>query len=431
MRVIIQPSTYERNLGGICYMPYWVYSFYRSGNIPVEIHEDVTVREMDSILQSYNKSDFFIIDLSSYPQIDLALIFYKELCKKQYLCQFVGYKPLIEKYNLPYITENVDLLKGCFNSIFYLEETKFGLLSDCDNHLKQIGETKKVVPLFLSVGCKRACPFCYCTGTNYPYGFMDKEQIKKVIDYCESKKYNIHFCDENFYYHDEIEFIIEYLKTKHIKYIALTDSLILSHIVEGKFYFTEKDLLESGNILNEIGLEVVEESALKKAQNIKPLLNSKLKLFWLTMTFLPDDTIKNQNKTGQFLKKYGYKYDELLERIRTNSTVGGLGQFYQIYDGLKGSESCRKSGVELTERATRLSPSYIGDTYLSEIPKRNSHINEEDFKWFELYGINEGQVTEVFYSIDGKENVRRISKMQPDNLIIIAILARLNIITTV
>jgi len=426
---IIQPTTCERNLAGICYYPYWVYVALKEDNRDVSLYENVTMREVDTIFEKINKLDLVLIDLSSYPQIELALAIYRDF-RWEFNIQFIGYNPLIESKNLPIFDiegNNIDINKGVFNYIFYDKYFKYMLLNDCDNHIKN-KDPRKMVPIFLGVGCKRKCPFCYVSATNYPYGFADADQIKKILDYCIENNYNIHFSDENFYSHPEIEFILQYLQNKNIKWICLTDSLLLTKMI---LKYGEEYLLSSGNFLNEIGLETADETNMSKKQNLDTIFKSKLNIFWLVVTFMPNETISSLNSTGHFHKLWGWKKEDLLKRIRTNSTEGGLGQFFQVYHGTEYGEGSGISGKIFSNYPTRLYPSYVGYKFLNDIPKINREINKSDEEWFDLYFLSVKEIYNLYKEIDGIKTVNEICKDNLDKIVGIAQLAKLNVISSV
>jgi hypothetical protein len=93
--------------------------------------------------------------------------------------------------------------------------------------------------------------------------------------------------------------------------------------------------------------------------------------------------------TGLFLEKYGFKLEELYGRIQTNSTLGGLGQFYQSYIGTFENEDIKKKGIILSRRPVRLLPSFVPNSFLDCQVKRFRPIREEEKKWYRLYKISD------------------------------------------
>jgi hypothetical protein len=424
--VIVQPATTERNLGGVCYMPYWHYAMMRQKNEPVSLYENVTMRDWDELLARHGK-DRLLIDLSSYPQIDFVWSVLPDLIRAGVEFSFIGYEPLIRALGLPFFAvKNEDLLLGVFGYLHYFEEYRYGLLSDCDNHLKHLEDGRRVVPLFLSVGCKRGCPYCYVAGSNYPYGTATERQIEGLLDLCVRQNWNIHFTDENFFAHPLYQRIVERLRGTGLRWICLTDTLSLHRVLveHGAGW-----LQEGGNALNEVGLEVLDSDVLAKEQAIEPLLarRHEVPIFWLTMTFLPHDTLGSMRATGEFLRRYGYRREELLPRIQTNSTVGGLGQFMQLYHGTVYWRQREKLGRIFTERPTRLWPSFIGHRLLASRVRISGALQKEDEEWLGLY-VGQKRVEETLREVDGRKTFGEIAGEDMAKAVALAQAARLGLI---
>lgn len=424
MITILQPTTTEQNLGGICYSPYWYYAFFRSKGHEVKIFEDVTMRSLRAAEASLIESELVLIDLSSYGQVLFSQEIFREV-KKTKTCAFIGYAPLIRSLELPLFDPKESIEQAVFDSFFYSDEFRYSLLSDCDSHIKS-QDSRKVVPVFLSVGCNKKCPFCYATTEAYPFGVASKDKIRRIIDRCSERGWNIHFCDEDFFAHPHIEFILDLLKEKSIKYICLTTVVSLLSAVER---FGLEKIKASGNFLNEIGLETADKTVLSKNQGLmQKAIDTGLKLFWLVMTFMPNESLSSLRATGEFLEKYGYKKNELLPRIVTNSTTGGLGQFFQPYHGTPWHERIDDLGVVYNHYSTRLFPSFIGHKLLNEVPVRLREIQDCDFEWFSLYGNDNEMVKSVFNLVDGAKNVKQIVGSDMERAIVIAQFARLGIV---
>jgi len=111
------------------------------------------------------------------------------------------------------------------------------------------------------------------------------------------------------------------------------------------------------------------------------------------MTFYPGETIGSIASALKFLTVYGLKPDNLVPRIRTNGTYGGLGQFFQPYIGTRGYQKAMENGIILTERPVRLQPSYIPFSFLDCKVQKKRYIGSEnnlphpDKYWFDLYGV--------------------------------------------
>ena len=132
-----------------------------------------------------------------------------------------------------------------------------------------------------------------------------------------------------------------------------------------------------------------------------------------------------------FLRKYGLTQNEVVGRLRTNGTKGGLGQFFQPYHGLGMYEKLNDDGLFLTERPIRLVPSYIPNSFLNSLIKEVVIERFVEVKpWLELYNIemNESELPSllgkfVFEFIKKKPTVEAMH-----NAIKFAVLARMGVI---
>ena len=77
-----------------------------------------------------------------------------------------------------------------------------------------------------------------------------------------------------------------------------------------------------------------------------------------------------------FTNYFGHQY------VQTNGTMGGLGQFFQPYDGTSGFEDIKMRGIMLSQRPVRLIPSFLPNSLLDNIIEvTGKHYKDFDF-WF-------------------------------------------------
>ena len=395
--IIIDPASTEFNRGSFCYLPYILYSALKEEGKEVLLLENATVANIDHI----PGAEKYLIALWSYPQIEACEVYNRFMGKN---IAFFGYYPLIEKLSLPMEKiDNETIKKGILSYPEYYDDFTYLLLSDCDMHLAKY--TGKVYPFCTSYGCPNGCTFCPSTVN------CNKQRIFPGITFVLAslvKAYkggvrNIHFTDEDFFWDtDRTKEILELFaflnenidESKHCQLIAM------GHIGT-VLKFVNKygiELLEaSGLKLIEVGFETADEKLAKDMGKVSvdkyiKLANffkdSEVNIFWLTLTFFPGETLKTVNKTGDFLRKYGYDLDELYGRIRTNSTEGGLGQFFQWYAGIEETVIIDYGGVKTTNRPIRLIPSYVPNSFLDDTIKcemKGLHISKR--KWFDLYKV--------------------------------------------
>jgi hypothetical protein len=427
---IIDPASTEFNRGSFCYLPYIFYSSLKRSNLDIAIFENVTAADIDQIPPAKT----YFVTLWSYPQIDLSLVLNRFLPNQP---KFFGYEPLIDDLKLlkRSITSE-EILEGIEHYPGNFHDFKTILLSDCDMHLKK--HSGQVYPLFTSYGCPNGCTFCPSTiNCNRKRLVLPLEKVEAVLEACNRKQIrNIHFTDEDFFFDiDRANTIL-----KRVAYFNDPFQLIsLGSAIQVKKFiqrYGEDILAKAGMKLIEIGLETADPSladTMSKAGHNACLWlaeYAKTSIFWLTMTFFPGETIKSLNTTGAFLHKYGYKLSELYGRIQTNSTEGGLGQFFQLYHGTELFGKRNELGIQLNERPIRLLPSFAPYSFLQSEVNQVGEIDHSNIDWFNLYRLPPGLIKiEDLLTVQHHLDLNRNKASVSDILTYLAICARLRIIT--
>lgn len=440
--VIIDPSSTEFNRGSFCYLPYIYYSALKSTGVDVELVESFVMEDLDKLPEALN----YLVSAWSYPQIDTALALYRFLPKKP---EVFGYYPMIKHFGLPVFEVPDEHIKlGIEKYPQFFGKFKNILLSDCDLHLKDLGD-ERVYPMFTAYGCNKGCSFCpsflNCGGR---YLNLEEEQVFRMLeDFVQEYPANIHFTDEDFFFYPgRTNAILKKMASMSVdfKAIALASAKNLHSFVED---FGANIIAEAGLKLIEVGLETADESIAagmnkRSTDYCRALaeMDVKADLFWLTMTFFPGETLSSLHKTGQFLKEYGFKPEQLHDRIKTNSTVGGLGQFFQPYHGTKFENKLKKTnsdieeGVYLSHRPIRLMPSFLPVSLLKDAIMQVNPVKEEDRFWFDLYNVNVPDfraylARSVWYYVYDMGSDRTVPKLEVgERAIQIALAARLGII---
>lgn len=438
--VIIDPASPEFNRGSFCYLPYILFNaLWSRTNDLVELKEDFTVAEMDNL----PTADFYMIALWSYPQIEACLTLYRFLPRRKVL--FFGYYPLIDHLGLPkYVVPTAMITEGCLRYPYEYPRFKHLLLSDCDMHLTKYG-AHKVVPLFASYGCPRGCAFCPSTvNTGRSRLEFPVQDVKEMLTRCNYMNYlNIHFTDEDWFFDTERSFeLVDWIiksGLQRFNFIALSEVKSLLRFI--RKYGVEM-LLAAGFKLVEVGFETADpelgrsmgKAPVDRCRELAELCKGKLDLFWLNLTFFPGETLTTLRETGDFMRQYGLKYEEVSGRIRTNGTEGGLGQFFQPYHGTRNYDKLEHRGVFLTERPVRLLPSYLPDSFLDQRIKVVRQFGGNNKKWLELYNVWVGDTSVYLRMYEGRR-VRDAVKPgvsayndSCDAAITIAIAAKLGII---
>jgi hypothetical protein len=423
--VIIDPTSPEVNRGSFCYLPYIVYN-----SIALKqnawLMEDFTITQIDSIPEAEN----YLVALWSYPQIDLCLMLNKFLPKQPI---FFGYTPLIKHLKLRHWYPNEQtLIEGIYNYPQCYASLKHLLLSDCDMHLTKY--EGQVYPLFTSYGCPRGCAFCPSTvNCGRKRTVIPIQAVRTMLDHCIDREVNnIHFTDEDFFFDHQraFEILNHAARLGGFNFIALGEVTTVNRFIN---YHGNEVLTESGVKLIEVGMETADPDLGKKmgkapVDKCKELSEKcQVDIFWLALTFFPGETLKTLNETGQFLRRHGFHPEELYGRVRTNGTEGGLGQFFQPYHGTKDYSQLKKRGKFISSRPMRLIPSYLPNSFLSQLVKHKQH--HEDIKYYcDLYRLpdiaipNSGTIW---------ENIRKNFKegySMADSATFYAILARLGVI---
>ena len=422
---IIDPASTEWNRGSFCYMPYLFYDGLTHERKEVVCFlENCTLPDLEQI----QKEDNVYVAFWSPTQKDLCLEIHRLLPQALYF----GYWGFIIEYGLPvYPIGKKEIMEGMKH-----QGKSFGLfqkvlLSDCDSHIQ--GEFKgKFYPFHSAYGCPKNCSFCPSSKNNDGRYFrLPRQEIFDKLDFYELYDYtNIHFTDEDFFLNpDGAACILSWcsLSKKQYNLIALT------HVETIQKYIKKYglDTIKKANMrLLEIGFEGEVLKDEKGEDHIQKCIELHKQLgditFWLTMTFAPGETIESIYKTGLFLKKYGKNPEDLLPRLRTNGTEGGLGQFFQSYPDLQQN----LKGIHSPFNPTRLFPSFIPKSFLESKIKKIDKTRWDDYvTWCNLYHV----VPTDFLSHGSVENI--LNRMDADSwievgetCISIALAARIGII---
>ena len=444
--IMIDPVSPEFNRGSFCYMGYLLFSAMQDLKCKVEIKENFCAAEIDTLDHS---ADQFLIVMWNHTQIEHVQTLIRFLPKGKVLV--FGFWDMIKAQHMPMYEVPAEIIQR--GMVTYYKNFNFFkqiLLSDCDMHLK--GCTGQVYPFFTTYGCPRGCNFCPTT-LNLPTTDRTGGRIATPLpelyrvfdDMIDNYGFhNWHFTDEDFYIdHERCKAFCDYLVKKQkdtgLKFQIIT--LGERHTVNR---FVEKygwDLLvQTGIKLIEIGLESAEDDLGKTmgkggVKLCHKLANeSPIPIMWLTMAFYPGETISALNKTGEFMKEHGLGLDELYDRITTNGTYGGLGQFWQYYEGFykdnkESVDRIELPGTVFSRRPMRLLPSFVPDSFI------NDHVNEvareiapEDFVWFDNYKIDPPKFDDIFPGETVGQIVKRQYKNPLDGYMALAVCAKIGLI---
>jgi radical SAM superfamily enzyme YgiQ (UPF0313 family) len=311
-------------------------------------------------------------------------------------------------------------------------------------HLKEY--EGQVYPLFTSYGCNKGCAFCSASkNTNKArYILPLQETIETLVDYHECGYNNIHFTDEDFFFDVDRAYLI---LSEAAKLSDNWNFIMLGHarnILKFIDRYGQTIFKKAGVRLLEVGLETASPTlnrTVVKGKSIEDCIElaeqSVVSILWLTMSFFPGETIQTLNQTGEFLGQHGLDPSTMYERIKTNGTEGGLGQFYQPYHGLVDFDKLQEAGELSPFRFMRLSPSFLPNS-LMESKVKSINLNRwDDFLYYAagVYNIyfNYKCLREYLSLKKTGTDFQDILKdspfaMKADRYILIGILARLGII---
>lgn len=459
--IIIDPSSPEVNRGSYCYMPYLLYSALsdsKKQHDDVWFIEDFTIAEDMNVLKNLRKDIKLLCALWSYPQIETCMALYLFAKEAGINMEFFGYEPLIQRLGLPlYHVDKSMILHGMASYVKYILQNVFDhiLLSDCDKHLSDL-PNNTVIPMFTSYGCPRACKFCSASlNTKHKRWKLELTTVSHNLEITAASGIDgIHFTDEDFFF-DTNRAIATLARAYDInpnfQIIALGHTNTFQAFCD--VVKTQPEIQHKMQVLKlvEIGLETADLASaslsLGKTGVASPYVlkqiakNPICKVLWLTMTFYPGDTVKSMNATGRFLRIYGLDPSQLCERIRTNGTEGGLGQFYQFYDGCITQAELEAFGKVLTTRPMRLWPSYLPDSFMQSVCELDTGMMDARLdKYMHWCKTNKcsnmaEKVLQAVKQKTGKFQICEIINAFPDNyitktevMVALATMARLEII---
>jgi len=444
---IIDPVSTEFNRGSFCYAPYLLYNGLKeTGMYQINLMESFITERLDDIPDA----DAHIVCLWSYPQIDACILLAHLLPMNtgKSNIYFIGYSSLIKEYGLPTAEEYflIDLLSDptflktaiIAYPKYYKDFTNL-LLSDCDMHIKGLEKGEKVYPLFTSYGCPNGCTFCPSTVNcrRNRISLTSKETIE-LLKECNRKGYrSIHFTDEDFFFDLPRAYeVLSGISGMGFHLIALGSADAVYDFIQ--MYGTDV-IKNAGLEVIEIGFESGDTDVSKSMGKGKSLSKCELlaqgqdmypfNIFWLVMTFYIGETITSLNETGRFMQLYGFNPDDVVGRLRTNGTKGGLGQYFQPYHGTGILKIVRNSGEFLPISGARLIPTYIPNSFLdSEIREISYEKLKDASYWLSLYGVYD-----LVICIQVGKTVRELIKDLPTfqkqkAVIYMAILARMGVI---
>lgn len=203
----------------------------------------------------------------------------------------------------------------------------------------------QAVPAVLSMGCNNQCEFCPTSKIfKGKIFFGDPELILPHY-----KDMNVHFLDENFF-HNDMDIILPLLKKYNIKWLAMAhyEDVMAAYNKYGEDY-----LYDCGLRIIEVGLENI---ALMRKVPGDGVPNKKVEIFYLNLTFLPNETKSSIKETAEWMQTHNLKNPI----YHYNGMWYSPGQYYYPYG------KPEPDGIVLNTELARVVPTYIPNSFLDE-----------------------------------------------------------------
>jgi len=139
--VIIQPASWDRVQSGIWYKPSWLHASAHKRGVESHLYEDVDLFTVDEIFAEHGTDARYVVDLSSYPQLDLVRQIHRER-SRSYDVRFMGLDPLLSQYNIGPLADagdyQLDLAEGAFEYGRVERRLRRRHADDYDGHLLEL-----------------------------------------------------------------------------------------------------------------------------------------------------------------------------------------------------------------------------------------------------------------------------------------------------
>ena len=203
----------------------------------------------------------------------------------------------------------------------------------------------EALPAILSMGCRNTCSFCpTATAFKGKVYFGDPEII---LPHYENM--NVHFLDEDFFLND-MNRVLPLLRKYNIKWLAMShfDNVALVYEKYGEDF-----LYDCGLRVVEVGLENI--SLMRKVKG-NGLLNNKVEILYLNLSFLPGETKETIRETAHWMRSHNVKNPLLTY----NGSWFSPGQYYFPYD------KKHEDGIMLKTKYARVVPTYVPYSLLNQ-----------------------------------------------------------------
>lgn len=369
-KVIISPSTLDivpNATGG--FLPYALYSaLQNSGETDVRLLDDATVNEVDLEKSVEN----IVVVVTNYGQISSARAIVQWLRIRGARPVGYGFPALLHRVGLPFheVASPQDIAHGFLTQHIWGARGKYPkwILGECKPHFPSLRLRRPMMPVFASVGCPRtvACGFCPIgiqqgPALNIPGVQPDIAEFRSTVKWLQMHGYSAHFMDEDLLRVHGAE-KVRILEEEGVEWIGLVSSEALSEVLEQVPDFSNhsKHSMCQGV---EVGLENVDYGVSDKTQNLMPVVQSGLPINWLTMSFLPQDSVETLQATEAFVEAHLYEPKTQTDGMKTVGGAHSTGQFYIPYEDTPlGKLEVSREGTSTVppEYWVRQAPNFVG-----------------------------------------------------------------------
>lgn len=373
-QLIISPSTLDivpNATGG--FLPYALYAaLHQTGESDVRLRDDATVNEVDLEPEVDNA----VVVLTNYGQIASARAIVQWLRIRGAKVRGYGFPALLRRVGLTFepVAPAEAIAEGFLKQHLYGLQGKFPkwILGECKAHFPSRVPQRPMLPVFASVGCPRkvACGFCPVgvqqgPVLNIPGVQPDIDHFRETVQTLRKLGVSAHFMDEDLLRVHGAE-KVRILEEEQVEWIGLVSSEALAEVLRQVPEFpTYKTCLGV-----EVGLENVEYGVSDKTQNLSPVVESGVPINWLTMSYLPQDTVETLHATEAFVEAHLYEDKHQSDGLKMVGSAHSTGQFYIPYEDTPlGLREVQREGVGVVppEYWVRQAPNYVGSRIQSQV----------------------------------------------------------------
>jgi hypothetical protein len=188
--------------------------------------------------------------------------------------------------------------------------------------------------------------------------FIKAPSFRSYVEFLSKNNLAVHFMDEDFLKFDGAD-KVRLLEQFGVEWIALASSKATSTVLrEVPDFPSFKTCLGI-----EIGLENVDTAISDKEQDLARVVDSGLPINYLTMSFLPNETIGSLRATAEFVASHLFEAKDSSDGMKVAGDSVSTGQFFIPYEGTVLGDKALKnpwSTKSSEDTWTRQRPNFVG-----------------------------------------------------------------------